>query len=211
MSQDPQNSQQPLPWGSQAPSGAAQSGAGQGSFPPPQQGYPQQPYQQPYPTQDRPTQPYAPQGYPQPPYPQAYPPAAYPTPAHALPTPPQYPGQKKSPIVGIISAGLVVLALVGSLAMAYPLGQLYGDLVTYAGTTQIDAQDIPPAMMEAIVGPTMGLLALALLGFVGWILGIVAAAGNRGRLWGVIAIVAGLAAPFLILAVMVAGMSPALQ
>ena len=200
MSQDPQSSnQQPLPWGS-APT------PNQGAYPQP--GYPPQPgYQQPgYPPQSYPPAGYPPQapglqGYPQPyatqpPY-QAQPPY-YPT----APTAP------KSPIVGIIALAVVVIALVGSLVGAIPLAQAMGELVATTGSTTFTPEDIPVSAQQALMGPMSAVMGLSVLGLAGWITGIVAAVSGRGRVWGAIAVVLGVAAPFIILLVMAAGLAP---
>jgi hypothetical protein len=149
-----------------------------------QPGYPGSGYpaQTGYPTQPTPA--------PQPNYgyqPQAYAAAPYrPAPADNGP---------KSPVLGFIAVAVVALATVGSLAagwvMLQELQRYLADAV-YTGTPSSDEIE------QAIVGPITGIGIAATTGFAGWVAGIVAAATNRGRVAGIIAIVAGLIAPFLI-------------
>jgi hypothetical protein len=47
----------------------------------------------------------------------------------------------------------------------------------------------------------------AFLGFVGWIIGIVAVATKRGRAFGVVTIILGVLAPFVALGALVAAMA----
>lgn len=207
MSQDPQSSnQQPLPWGS-APT------PNQGGYPQP--GYPQQPgYQQPgYPPQSYPPAgpPQAPglQGYPQPqPYPTQAPYQNQPQYQTQPPYYPTAPTPAKSPIVGIIALAVVAIALAGSLVGAVPLAQAMGELVATTGSTTITPEDIPVSAQQALMGPMSAVMGLSVLGLAGWITGIVAAISGRGRIWGVIAVVLGVAAPFIILLVMAAGLAP---
>lgn len=197
---DPYGSPQPQPWGTpanQPPRPAApQPGypgpTSPGQYPPAQQ------YPSAYPAQQPPP------GYPAQQYPQAgygYAPAGY---------QPAAPAQR-SAILGIIALALTALATIGSVVAAIPVGELFAQIVAYAGTTDIGPEDVPPALIEQANGPLAALTTLAGLGFVGWIMGIVAAVTRRGRTWGVLAIVLGIAAPFIILFTMAGAMMPVLD
>lgn len=220
MSQDsPGNGPQGPAWGAPPPTG-----------PSPQQGYPQAPPpgypQQPHPGYVQQPQPgYQPTGPGQPNQVPAYP--AYGSqPPWGTPGTPQ-PGQNlapqppyfadfqqpapKSAVLGIVSLAMVGLATIGGALTALPIGQAYAEVIRDAGTTTIGPQDIPPALADSLAGPAAGLTALSLMGFIGWILAIIAMVTGRGRSWGVIALILGVVAPFIILFTMAAAMMPALE
>lgn len=235
----PQASGQPQPgYGQQYPQASGQPQPGYGQQYPPQQGYgqqyPPQPYGQP---QQFPPQTYgqAPQqAYGQPPQPygqqprQAYgqsPQQAQPNPYQITPaaqygTQPQYPpaayqapGQpaKKSPILGMAAFGIVMVCLVIVSLAASPVGVVAGDLLLATGSTTIDQTTLGQLLSERAPIQLMMLNIGSTLGFAGWVAGIVAAISNRGRLWGVLAIVVGTLAPFIMAAVMLVAMMPALS
>lgn len=202
---DPYGSPQPQPWGTpsnQPPTpAAAQPGypgapaAPQGYPGPvaPQPGYPGAAAPGQYPPAYAP-QPFQPAGY-------GYPPAAY---APAAP-------EKRSPVLGIIGLAVTALATVGSVVAAIPVGEVLAHIVAFAGTTNIGPEDVPPDLVAQINGPMSALVSLAGLGFVGWIIGIIAAATGRGRTWGVLAIVLGIVAPFIILFTLAGAMLPVIE
>jgi hypothetical protein len=149
-------------------------------------GYPAQPG---YPTQ--PTQASQPNyGY----QPQAYAAVPYqPAPADSGP---------KSPVLGFIAVAVVVLATVGSFAAGWVMLQ---DLERYLAGAVYTGIPLTDGIERAIVGPITAIGIAATIGFAGWVTGIVAAATNRGRVAGIIAIVvgiiaivAGIIAPFLL-------------
>ena len=214
--------QPPQPFGQQYP----QPGYGQpqqpyGQPPRPQQPYgqPPQPYPQQYGQQPQPYGQRPPQGYgqqPQPygqqqPYgqhpPQGYAPVPYQQSAYGAPV------EKvaKSPIVGQVAFGVVVLCLVLVCLAAQPIGTVYSDLVLAAGTTNVDATMLNQLLLERVPVQAMMLQVGSMLGLAGWITGIVAAVTGRGRMWGVLAIVVGALAPFIMIGVMISAMLPALS
>lgn len=144
-----------------------------------QPGYPAQPG---YPTQPTPA--------PQPSYgyqPQAYAAVPYqPVPATNAP---------KSPVLGFIAFAVVVLATIGSFAAGWMMLQ---DVQRYIADSVYTGGPSTDEIQQAMVGWITGIGAAATVGFAGWVAGIVAAATNRGRVAGIIAIVAGVIAPFLI-------------
>lgn len=160
-----------------------------------QQGYAQQPgyTQTGYPGQAgygaRPGYPQQPQQYPsQPPYGQPQQFAAVPY----QPVPAAGPG---SPLVGFLALGVVVLATIASLFGGWLMLQEMQPFLTsaiYSGSTDSEA------IQRAIAGSATWISVSATVGFAGWVAGIVAAATNRGRTAGILAIVIGVIAPFLI-------------
>jgi len=211
-------------------------GPGYGQTPPPGQPYgypPQQPATQPYgqPPQQPATQPYG-----QPPQqaqPFAYPPQQPPAQPYSYPTqqaPTQPYGQpvqgfaptpmaaygappaKRSPILGIIGLALVVICGIVLTVGLWRMGGLLGQLAVN-GTVEINSQ---AQLQEAVYGQLGGVWALlvngsGLLGFAGWILGIVAVATKRGRVLGVVTIILGVLAPIAAVVAMFAAMAPYLS
>lgn len=216
--------QQPQPFGQQYP----QQGYGQQPQPYGQPQHPQQPYGQPpqqygqqYPQQgygqqpqqygQRPQQGYGqqPQPYGQPQQPQPYgqqpqqgyaPPVQYQQSAYAAP------GQKaaKSPLVGLVAFGVVLVCLVLVGLAAGPIGEVLSSLILATGSTQVDQTTLTQMLTEQVPLQVMMLNVGTTLGTAGWITGIVAAVAGRGRLWGVLAIIAGVLAVILMIGLMVA-------
>lgn len=185
----------------------------------PQQGAPQQGYpqpgapQQPYP-QQRYGQPAAPQqGYPQPgapqqPYGQQ---PYYPTPQQAYAQSAPY-GQvaaaPRSPLLGMIALGVVVVSTVVFGWLMFRLGALMGPmLVTTSGSvTQSEMTNMLLQQLGASGALALNISGYA--GFAGWITGIVATVTKRGRAYGVWAIILGILAPFIGIGLMIASMMP---
>jgi hypothetical protein len=129
------------------------------------------------------------------------PPSASPEPGYApspgyAPPPPAAERRGKGP------AGLGIVAFVAALAgavigsvLAYFAGLQLGPLAAYSDgtTTTIDPSDLTPEVQQAAA--TGGILAavafivMFVLALWGFIQGIVAAVRNRGRAWGIVAIV----------------------
>ncbi len=166
--------------------------------PQPQPG-PQQPYGQPQPPYGYPATPPAQaygQGYGQP-YQQAQ---GYPAAYTGYPPAAGYaaaPAQRRSPVLGIVGFGIVVvtgiIAILIGLMMADPMGAII-QLVP-PGTTEVDVDTIPPELMEPLAGLVAGLGMAGFAGLIGWIISIVAAITNRGRGWAVAGIILGILAP----------------
>jgi hypothetical protein len=132
---------------------------------------------------------YAPQpGYPPQPYaPQQYAPAPY----------PPRPGSSGpgSPVLGYVALGVVVLATLSSLAGGWLTIQ---DVVSLLAGSEYTGQPDRGDLEQALIGPISVVGASSTLGFAGWVAGIVAAATDRGRVAGIVAIVVGVIAPVLI-------------
>lgn len=208
MSQYPGADPGQQPWGTppQAPSTAPDQAAPGQAYPPgyPQPGYPAQSgsgYGQPgYPAQPGyPTQPGYPAqpGYPTQPAPGSQPNYGYQPQAYAAAPyqPVPVAGAPKSPVLGFIAVAVVVLAAVGSLAGGWLMLQELQRFLAEAAYTSTPSTE---ELQQAITGPIAGLSIAGTVGFAGWIAGIVAAATNRGRMAGIIAIVVGILAPIVI-------------
>jgi hypothetical protein len=203
-------------------------GPGYGQTPPPGQPYgypPQQGPNQPYGQPQQPPNPYgqANQPYGQPPQgpnqpygqpPQAPNPYGQPqrgfvptSPTGAYGTPPA----KRSPILGIIALLVVLICGVVLSVGLFRMGGLLGQLAV-DGTVEISSQ----AQLQEAVLSQMGIWNLlvygsGILGFVGWIIGIVAVATKRGRAFGVVTIILGVLAPIAAFVAMFVAMAPYLQ
>jgi hypothetical protein len=203
-------------------------GPGYGQTPPPGQPYgypPQQGPNQPYGQPQQAPNPYgqANQPYGQPPQgpnqpygqpPQAPNPYGQPqqgfvptSPTRAYGTPPA----KRSPILGIIALAVVVICAVVLSMYLWQVGGIAGQ-VAVNGTIDTSNQ----AELQALVLSQLGGWSLigslsAFLGFVGWIIGIVAVATKRGRAFGVVTIILGVLAPIAACVAMFAAMAPYLQ
>ena len=197
-----------------------------------QPAYQQQPYGQPAYQQ----QPYGSQGYNQPTIPRAFPQAApdqqqeqnpyqvtpaqyyrdqgYGDPAPAepfhLPQSSLRKPRKPTSTLGIASAFVVIGMLVVCLFAAQPLGAAYSMIYLTLGTVRIDSSQLTEAMVTPALLPSVAIGVASFVGFVGMILGIVAAVSNRGRGWGVCALILGILAPFIWVTVLVATVMPAI-
>ncbi|HEX7396817.1 MAG TPA: hypothetical protein VF312_04675, partial [Propionibacteriaceae bacterium] len=125
------------------------------------------------------------------------------SPTGAYGTPPA----KRSPILGIIALAVVVICAVVLSMYLWQVGGIAGQ-VAVNGTIDTSNQ----AELQALVLSQLGGWSLigslsAFLGFVGWIIGIVAVATKRGRAFGVVTIILGVLAPFIALGALVAGMA----
>lgn len=194
--------------------------------PTPQRGYPPSAYpQQPYGQQSGPAQGYPPSPYPQQPYgqqqaPRPAPPGTsdpyqithfaaqynspspYAVPQYAQPLPQLKP---RSAVPGIVALVLVVIAMIMALATGLPASDVMREYFAFAMTApgQAAIEEYIQSLMtsgaaNSIGVAMMGMMGASLFGLAGVITGIVAAARNSGRLWGIIAIVAGLLSPFVV-------------
>jgi len=193
-----------------------QQGYGQPPQQPQQYGQPQQP---PQPYGQQPQQGYAPR--PQPsqqdnPYQITHWAAQY---GNQAEEPMQYqrspyavPGQKvaKSPLLGMIAFGVVLVCLLLVCLAAQPIGEIFSNLVLATGSTSVDQTTFTQLLMEQAPMQVMMMNIGSMVGFAGWITGIVAAVAGRGRLWGVLAIIVGTLAPIIMGTIMVIAMMPAL-
>ena len=189
-----QPQQAPNPYGqANQPYGQPPQGPNQPYGQPPQA--PNQPYGQP---QQGPNQPY---GQPQ----RGFVPTS---PTGAYGTPPA----KRSPILGIIALLVVLICGVVLSMSLFRMGGLLGQLAVN-GTVEISSQT---QLQEEVLSQLGGIWTLlvygsGLLGFVGWIVGIVAVATKRGRAFGVVTIILGVIAPIAAFAAMFAAMAPYLS
>jgi hypothetical protein len=187
---------------------------------------PQQPPTQPYGQPPQQAQQPATQPYGQPPQqaqPYAYPPQQAPAQPYNYPTqqaPAQTYGQpvqgfaptpigaygatvaptKRSPILGLIALALVVISGIVLSLYAWQIGSVLGAYVV-GGTLSVNQYNQTEIAQQIISQLGSGFAALGSwsigVGFVGWILGIIATATKRGRAFGVLAIVLGILAPIV--------------
>ncbi len=178
-------------------------------YPQPSEEYGQpgpQPYA--YPTQQPPTQPYGystqqpptqPYGYPaQQPYSQAL--------AGSSPGYGPKPGESRSPVLGALSLGLVVVCGVVLGWAMWRLGDMVGPL---AANGRVDQTQVQQALLSDLgAGWAVLLNGSLLLGLAAFVMGIVAVATKRGRGFAVLAIVLGVLAPFAAMGALVAALAP---
>ena len=105
----------------------------------------------------------------------------------------------KSPVLGIIGTASAVLCAVIGGVLFYQLYAVmydtYGPSIFSGGSVILDPYSLPANAMSTLMGSTVGLLIISVIGIVGWILSIVATATNRGRIFGVIGLIAGIVLP----------------
>jgi hypothetical protein len=167
---------------------------------PPQQA-PSQPYA--YPTQQGPNQPY---GQPQQaPNPYGQPQRGFvPTsPTGAYGTPPA----KRSPILGIIALLVVLICGVVLSVYLWQVGGIAGQVAVNGTIDMSNSAELQALVLSQLGGWSLIGSLSAFLGFVGWIIGIVAVATKRGRAFGVVTIILGVLAPFVALGAFVAAMA----
>ncbi len=223
----------PGPAGQQYPQAGQQYPQAGQPYSQPGQQHPQPGYGQQYPQPGYGSQPQAGQQYPQPGYlqqpqqPQQPQPQPQQNPYQIThyaaqygnqPAQQQYPQQayqpslalRKSPVLGWAAFGIVMVALILVSVSAQTVGTIFGDVIIATGSTDIDSTTLSQVASEQAPLQTMMLSIGSTIGFAGWVVGIVAAIIGRGRLWGVLAIVVGILAPFIMFGVMLAAMMPAL-
>ena len=188
--------------GGQQPAGYPQQSYPQQSYPQqsyPQQGYSQDGYQQAYPQQSYPQQGYQAPGYP----------AAYPqTMPYGQAGPYAQAEQPRSPLLGMISLGVVVICTVIFGWVMFRMGALLAPvLVTNAGAAT--QQQMTQELLDRLGATGLLLLNVSTYGgFAAWITGIVATATKRGRSYGIWAIIIGALAPFIGFGLMLAALMP---
>ena len=170
-----------------------------------QQGQPQYGYQAPgqggqqgYPQQGHPQQ----QGYPQ----------QQPGPQQGwYPNQPGYGVQQqptRSPLLGMIALGGVVICAVVLCWLMWRTGAVLGPLAAQTGGN-LDQQEATEYLIQQLGGTGLALLNGATLGGIAfWILGIVATSMKRGRSYGVWSIILGILAPVVAIIVLVAAIVP---
>ena len=189
-------------------------GPGYGQTPPPGQPYgfppqqaPNQPYGQPQQApnpygqanqpygQQPPQAPNQPYGQPQ----QGFVPTS---PTGAYGTPPA----KRSPILGVIALAVVVICAVVLSMYLWQVGGIAGQVAVNGTIDTSNSAELQALILSQLGGwSVIGSLS-GFLGFVGWIIGIVAVATKRGRAFGVVTIILGVLAPIAAFVAMFAAM-----
>ncbi|MGD8167720.1 hypothetical protein ACEXOS_010905 [Herbiconiux sp. P16] len=118
-----------------------------------------------------------------------------------------YPGQAVAPVaprpktVGIIAFVVGLVVLIGSPIASGFVAQGVSPLMSYYANGGIDVADIPADQLAAVSAAGVGVIATLLFavifGLWALIQGIVATATNRGRLFGILAIVCSVLAPIV--------------
>lgn len=120
-----------------------------------------------------------------------------PAPGYAPPAPKQ-PRPRGKPAVGIIAFAAAVVGVIGGAVLvgisSWMLGDVTGQYAPPSGQMDPDNVAIPQEVLEGTMVPAFvmgaaGWIVYGLLGLWGLIQGIVAAVTNRGRAWGITAIV----------------------
>ena len=160
---------------------------------------------------------YAQQGYP----PQAYSQQAYGQPVYASPQ--QAYGQRqaavpytqapapRSPLLGMIALGVVVVCGVVFSWLMWRLGAVIGPIAASSGGS-LTSEELTQLMTDQLgAGGMLAMNVAAYGGIAGWITGMVAAGTRRGRSYGVWAIIMGILAPVVGIIMMVAALMPYLR
>ena len=116
---------------------------------------------------------------------------------------------KRSPILGFLGLAVVVICAIILSASLWRMGGMIGQLAVNGTIDTTDATAVQAAVLSELGGIwTLLVYGSGLLGFVGWILGIVATATNRGRALGVVTIILGVLAPFVAIGALVMAIAP---
>ena len=128
------------------------------------------------------------------------------------------PAPAKSGLLGLIGLGLVLVSGVGLSALAWVVGGALGDFMVQIGANTIDIND--PTLQndprfiafgQQVAGQVALIQGAVGLGFVGWIVSIVAVVVKRGRSMGIIGIILGVLFPLIAIGALFAGMMPAIS
>jgi hypothetical protein len=119
--------------------------------------------------------------------------------------------RKRSPILGLIALAIVVISGVVLSLYAWRIASVLGSYVV-DGTLNVNQSNQTEIAQQIVSQLGSGFAALGSwsigVGFVGWILGIIATATKRGRAFGVVAIILGVLAPIAAILAMFAALGP---
>lgn len=117
--------------------------------------------------------------------------------------------------LGLVAMSVVVIAGVVLAVVAWMMGQQIGELFA---TTNLDPEAVDPDELAndprfrewiTRAGVQWNIVTFSVLGgIVGWVLSIVATATRRGRSFGIVGIIVGIAAPLIAVATFFGGMWP---
>lgn len=196
-SQTPKGYPQQQGWGTPQgyqPQGYGQAPQGYGQAP---QGYGQAPQEYGQPAQGYGQSPYG-YGAPQPGAAQPY---GYPAAAPAAPA-------EKSRTLGLVGFGLVVLATIIGCVAIVPMMTLIGQYMVANNLNTVDQDEMLMILQSGAPGTMIALNLASFVGFAGWVIGIVATAMKRGRMWGVLAIILGPVSLVILVIVAVVALMP---
>jgi hypothetical protein len=121
------------------------------------------------------------------------------------------PPAKRSPILGIIALVVVVICAVVLTMFLWQVGGIAGQVAVNGTIDTSNSAELQALILSQLGGwSVIGSLS-GFLGFVGWIIGIVAVATKRGRAFGVVTIILGVLAPIAAFVAMFAAMAAYLQ
>ncbi len=116
--------------------------------------------------------------------------------------------QQRSPLLGMVALGGVVVCTVVLSWFMWRIGSLFGPIAVATGGS-LTAEELTDALTSQL--GSNGMLALNIAGYGGmafWVTGIVATATRRGRGYGVWAIILGVLAPIIAAIILVAAIMP---
>lgn len=112
------------------------------------------------------------------------------------------PAQRKPATLGVVGFVIVLIMAIAGIALAWLAGNEFAKIYDIYGE---NVPEVLPPEHEGTAVAGFGMLVASwvagFIGLVGWIIAIVATAQNRGRLWGVLAIILGVIAPVIMLVI----------
>ncbi len=116
---------------------------------------------------------------------------------------------KRSSALGALSLALVVICGVVLGGSLWHIGTVVGQLIVSGSIDATNQTELQQAVLSQLGGIWTFLVdGSGLLGFIGWILGIVAVATKRGRGLGVVTIILGVLAPIIAFVLMIVALAP---
>ena len=116
---------------------------------------------------------------------------------------------KRSSVLGALSLALVVICGVVLGGSLWHIGTVVGQLIAGGSIDPSNQTELQQAVLSQLGGIwTLLVDGSGLLGFIGWILGIVAVATRRGRGLGVVTIILGVLAPIVAFVLMIVALAP---
>lgn len=118
----------------------------------------------------------------------------------------------RSPVLGMIGLGLVVVSTIAMIVAIIPITQfIIATADLSAGSTGVNNAYLTELLLEQLPMQALALNVFGFTGLAGWVISIIATATRRGRGWGVFGIILGILAPLIIVGAMMAVMFPAMQ
>jgi hypothetical protein len=99
--------------------------------------------------------------------------------------------------MGIVGMAVVAICAVVGCYSGYAFGFYYAEVVKLIGLTSVAAGDIPEEYLFEMTGIMAPGIIATLAGIVGFVVSIIAATKNKGRVFAVVGIILGVIAPIL--------------